>query len=138
MFDVNGTGVINAKGTHSHKTKELKTAFSAQGYEQTSPTLFHIISDLSNSAVSTIDFSSFVDIMTASAGVKVTKKTVKKVFSLFDDERAGFVSTKNIKRLAKELNIEISEHELQAMIEKADLDRDGLVSEEEFYHIMSR
>ena len=88
--------------------------------------------------MSTIDFSSFVDIMTASAGVKVTKKTVKKVFSLFDDERAGFVSTKNIKRLAKELNIEISEQELQAMIEKADLDRDGLVSEEEFYHIMSR
>jgi Ca2+-binding EF-hand superfamily protein len=93
---------------------------------------------LSNSAASTLDFASFVDIMTASAGVKVTKKTVKKIFSLFDDERAGFVSTKNIKRLAKELNVEISEHELQTMIEKADLDRDGLVSEEEFYSIMSR
>jgi Ca2+-binding EF-hand superfamily protein len=119
-------------------SQELKAAFSAQGYEQTSPTLFHIISDLSNSAVSTLDFASFVEIMTASSGVKVTKKTVKKVFSLFDDERAGFVSTKNIKRLAKELNVEISEHELQTMIEKADLDRDGLVSEEEFYSIMSR
>ena len=81
--------------------EELKTAFSAQGYEQTSPTLFHIISDLSNSNVSNLDFSSFVDIMTASAGVKVTKKTVKKVFSLFDDEKAGFVSTKNLKKLAK-------------------------------------
>ena len=76
--------------------------------------------------------------MTASAGVKVTKKTVKKVFSLFDDERAGFVSTKNIKRLAKELNVEITEHDLQVMIEKADLDRDGLVSEDEFYYIISK
>ena len=81
--------------------KELKNAFSAQGYEQTSPTLFHIISDLSNSNVSNLDFSSFLDIMTASAGVKVTKKTVKKVFSLFDDEKAGFLSTKNLKKLAK-------------------------------------
>lgn len=113
-----------------HINKELKAAFTAQGYEQTSPTLFHIISDLSNSSASTLDFSSFLDIMTASAGVKITKKTVKKVFSLFDDERAGFVSTKNLKRLAKELNVEISENELQAMIEKADLDRDGLVSED--------
>ena len=93
---------------------------------------------MSNSAASTLDFAAFVDIMTASAGVKVTKKTVKNVFSLFDDERAGFVSTKNIKRLAKELNIDISENELQTMIEKADLDRDGLVSEEEFYSIISR
>ena len=88
--------------------------------------------------MSTLDFSSFLDIMTASAGVKVTKKTVKKVFSLFDDERAGFVSTKNIKRLAKELNVEITEHDLQVMIEKADLDRDGLVSEDEFYYIISK
>lgn len=43
--------------------------------------------------------------MTANSGVKITKKTVKKVFSLFDDEKAGFVSTKNLKRLAKELGI---------------------------------
>jgi len=57
---------------------------SAQGFEQINPTLFHIISDLSNSNVNTLDFSSFVDIMTASNGVKITKKTVKKVFSLFD------------------------------------------------------
>lgn len=85
-----------------------------------------------------MDFSSFVDIMTASAGVKVTRKTVRRVFSLFDDEKAGFVSTKNIKRLARELNVEISENELQTMIEKADIDRDGLVSEDEFYYIMSK
>jgi hypothetical protein len=39
--------------------------------------------------------------MTASSGVKITKKSVKKVFSLFDDEVAGFVSSKNLKRLAK-------------------------------------
>jgi Ca2+-binding EF-hand superfamily protein len=76
--------------------------------------------------------------MTASNGVKITKKTVKKVFSLFDDEKAGFVSTKNLKRLAKELNVDITENELQTMIEKADLDRDGLVSEDEFYYIMTK
>lgn len=76
--------------------------------------------------------------MTANAGVKITKKTVKKVFSLFDDERAGFVSTKNLRRLVKELGVDISDNELQIMIEKADLDRDGLVSEEEFYYIMSK
>ena len=32
----------------------------------------------------------------------------------------------------------IDENELQEMIDKADLDHDGLVSEEEFYVIMTR
>lgn len=55
------------------------------GYEAANPVLFHIISDLANSGSNSLDFSSFIDIMTAGAGVKLTKKTVKKVFGLFDD-----------------------------------------------------
>jgi Ca2+-binding EF-hand superfamily protein len=39
--------------------------------------------------------------MTANSGVKVTKKTVKKVFGLFDDEKTGFVSIKNLRKLVK-------------------------------------
>jgi Ca2+-binding EF-hand superfamily protein len=39
--------------------------------------------------------------MTASAGIKITKKNVKKVFGLFDDEKTGFVSIKNLRKLAK-------------------------------------
>lgn len=74
---------------------------SAQLFEQSNPTLFNVISDLSSTSNNSLDFNSFLDIMTANYGVKITKKTVKKVFSLFDDEKSGFVSTKNLKRLAK-------------------------------------
>jgi Ca2+-binding EF-hand superfamily protein len=38
----------------------------------------------------------------------------------------------------KDLGENIDEHELQEMIEKADADNDGLVSEEEFYNIMTK
>jgi centrin-1 len=111
---------------------------SSMGFETSSPTLFHTINDIANSGVNALDFSSFVDIMTANANNKVTKKTVKKVFGLFDDEKTGFVSIKNIRKLVKELNLDIADYEIQAMIDKADLDNDGLVSEEEFYVIMSK
>ena len=40
--------------------------------------------------------------------------------------------------MIKDLGENIDEHELQEMIEKADQDHDGLVSEEEFYNIMTR
>ena len=36
-----------------------------------------------------------------------------------------------------DLGENIDEHELQEMIEKADKDNDGLVSEDEFYNVMT-
>ena len=67
-----------------------------------------------------------------------SRATLRKVFALFDDEKTGFVSIKNLRRICKELGESIQEHELQEMIDKADLDNDGLVSEEEFYQIITR
>lgn len=52
------------------------------------------------------------------------------MFNLFDDEKTGFVSIKNLRRVVRELGENIDENELQEMIERADTDRDGLVSEE--------
>ena len=57
---------------------------------------------------------------------------------MFDDEKTGFISVKNLRKITKELGEMIDENELQEMIDKADLDHDGLVSEEEFYVIMTR
>ena len=45
---------------------------------------------------------------------------------------------KNLRRVANELGEKISEEELQEMIDRADLDRDGLVSCDEFYMILTR
>jgi len=40
--------------------------------------------------------------------------------------------------VAKELGETIDDSELQEMVERADTDNDGLVSEEEFYNIMTK
>lgn len=60
------------------------------------------------------------------------------MFALFDDEKTGFISIKNLRRVVKEVGESIDDAELQEMIERADLDNDGLISEEEFYTIMTR
>jgi Ca2+-binding EF-hand superfamily protein len=69
---------------------------------------------------------------------KGTKEGLKRVFALFDDEKTGFISIKNLRRVVKEVGESIDDAELQEMIERADLDNDGLISEEEFYAIMTR
>jgi Ca2+-binding EF-hand superfamily protein len=76
--------------------------------------------------------------MTQRVSNKDTREDLKKVFSFFDLDRTGFISIKNLKSIVKELGENIDEHELQEMIQKADQDQDGQVSEEEFYNIMTR
>ena len=45
---------------------------------------------------------------------------ISKIFSLFDDDKSGSITLKNLKRVAKELGETMSEEELREMIERAD------------------
>jgi centrin-3 len=55
---------------------------------------------------------------------------------LFDDDRSGKISLKNMKRVARELGENLSEEELQAMMDEFDRDQDGEISAEEFMYVM--
>ena len=63
---------------------------------------------------------------------------MKKAFTLFDDDRSGKISLKNMKRVARELGENLSEEELQAMIDEFDRDQDGEISSDEFMYIMKQ
>lgn len=66
------------------------------------------------------------------------KASIRKVFPLYDDEKTDHISVKNLRRVAMDLNEDITEEELQEMIDRADEDKDGLVNFEEFYTILTR
>jgi Ca2+-binding EF-hand superfamily protein len=76
--------------------------------------------------------------MTSRVSAKDTKSDMRKVFHLFDEERTGFITLLTLKKMVRDMGENIDEAELQEMIEKADLDKDGQVSEEEFYNIMTK
>ena len=61
-----------------------------------------------------------------------------KSFRLFDDDETGTISLKNLRRVAKELGENMTDEELQEMIDEADRDGDGEVNEEEFFRIMKK
>lgn len=66
------------------------------------------------------------------------KGSFRKIFPLYDDEKTDHISVKNLRRVAMDLGEDITEEELQEMIDRADLDKDGLVNFEEFYTIITR
>jgi centrin-1 len=85
----------------------------------------------------TIDFEEFVEMMTGKMGDRDSPEEIRRVFKLFDDDETGKISFRNLKRVARELGENMTDEELQEMINKADLDGDGEVNEEEFLRIMT-
>ena len=63
---------------------------------------------------------------------------ILKAFKLFDEDNTGRISLKNLRRVARELGENLSDDELQAMIDEFDKDQDGEISEQEFLNIMKQ
>jgi centrin-1 len=76
--------------------------------------------------------------MTARMSDKDTREDINKVFRLFDDDKSGTITIKNLRRVAKELGETMTDEELMEMIERADSNADGAVTPEDFYNIMTK
>lgn len=50
----------------------------------------------------------------------------------------GFIALKDLRKVAKDLGELTDDTVLQEMIERADADEDGVVSEEEFYNLITK
>uniref|UniRef100_A0A3B3ZZ42 EF-hand domain-containing protein n=1 Tax=Periophthalmus magnuspinnatus TaxID=409849 RepID=A0A3B3ZZ42_9GOBI len=130
LFDTDGTGTIDVK--------ELKVAMRALGFEPKKEEIKKMIADIDKEGSGMIDFDDFLSMMSVKMSEKDSKEEILKAFRLFDDDCTGKISFKNLKRVAKELGENLRDEELQDMIDEADRDGDGEVSEEEFLRMMKK
>ena len=131
LFDSDHSGTID--------TEELKQALSNLGIDAKNQTLQNMMNDIDKNQSGTIDFNEFIELMTAKFSDKDTPEDLRKVFDLFiGDDTADKIEFKHLKRVAKELGENISDEELNEMIVRADTDRDGKVSFEEFFATMTK
>eukprot|EP00612_Vaucheria_litorea_P007237 CAMPEP_0171479146 /NCGR_PEP_ID=MMETSP0946-20130122/5220_1 /TAXON_ID=109269 /ORGANISM="Vaucheria litorea, Strain CCMP2940" /LENGTH=153 /DNA_ID=CAMNT_0012009959 /DNA_START=100 /DNA_END=559 /DNA_ORIENTATION=- len=130
LFDRDGSGTIDAK--------ELKVAMRALGFEPKKEEIQKMIADVSQSNNGLVNFEDFLSMMTTKMSQKDSMEEVKKAFKLMDDDDTGKISFKNLKRVAIELGEEITDEELQEMIDEADRDGDGEVDFEDFKRLMKK
>jgi len=130
LFDTTGSGTIDPK--------ELKHAMQSLGFDSKNPTVFRMIMELDRDMTGSIEFEQFLDAITSKLGDKETRDGIAKIFQLFDDDKSGAITTKNLRRVAQELGETMSEEELREMIERADSMGNGQITLEDFYTIMTK
>jgi centrin-1 len=130
LFDTEGLGQIDAK--------ELKVAMRALGFEPKKEEVKRMIADIDREGRGVIEFQDFLDVMTVKMAERDPREEILKAFRLFDDDSSGKISLRNLKRVARELGETMTDDELQEMIEEADRDGDGEISEEDFIRVMKK
>ncbi|PIK36410.1 putative caltractin [Apostichopus japonicus] len=113
-------------------------AMRALGFEPKKEEIKKMIQDVDREGSGTIDFNDFLTLMTSKMSEKDSKEEIAKAFKLFDDDETGKISFKNLKRVSKELGENLTDEELQEMIDEADRDGDGEINEQEFLRIMKK
>jgi len=130
LFDTDGLGKIDAK--------ELKVAMRALGFETTKEEIRKIILDMDREGNGTIEYQDFLDLMTIKMQERDPVEEMRKAFRLFIDDDSNKISLKHLRRVAKDLGENMTDEELQEMIDEADRDGDGEISEEDFIRIMTK
>jgi Ca2+-binding EF-hand superfamily protein len=130
LFDTDGSGTIDIK--------ELKVAMRALGFEPKKEELKRMYLEVDKSGTGKIDFNEFLELMTKKMSEKDSREEIIKAFKLFDDDEKGAISFKNLKRVAKELGENLTDEEIQEMIDEADRDGNGVIDQDEFLRIMKK
>jgi len=117
---------------------ELKAAMVSLGFDTKNGSIFQMITELDSDGNGNLDFNEFFGLMTTKISDKNTRAQYAKVFAIYDDERKGYITAENLVHVAQTLGETITIEEVNELIKRADTDHDGVVSEEEFYAIMTR
>ncbi|KZV93726.1 Ca2+-binding EF-hand superfamily protein [Exidia glandulosa HHB12029] len=129
LFDTNKDGALDYH--------ELKVAMRALGTDLKKPEVLKLLRDHDKTGDNLMAYDDFLKIMTERILERDPHEEIRRAFNLFDDDKTGKISLRNLRRVAKEIGETLDEEELQAMIDEFDLDQDGEISLNEFMAIMA-
>ena len=85
-------------------------------FDEKNPSIYRMIDDFNVDGEGVITFEEFLDMMTAKISDRTSKEDLKRVFNLFDEDRQGFITVENLKKVAKDLGEDIPEEELKEIV----------------------
>jgi len=136
--------LLDADGSGNIDPKEIRMQMQALGFEADNTTIYQLISDMDTDGSQNLEFEEFVKIlkdMEVHSVRYATRDNMQEVFDFLDDlepqKRDKRIDSSNLKRIAQVLGDNISDAEIDVMIEEADRNGKGYVTAEDFYVMMS-
>jgi len=124
LFDTDDSGTIDSD--------ELKVAMRAMGFEPKRDEVRRMIAESDRDGSGTISFETFQAVMATKMHTRDPREEAIKAFRLFDDDETGTISLKNLRRVAKELGENMTDDELQMVIDFCDKDGRGEIMMDDF------
>lgn len=110
----------------------------ALGFDVKKQEVLGLMREYDRDGTGQIEYPDFLEIMTTKIASRDPVEEILKAFKLFDEDSTGTISLRNLRRVARELGENLSDDELQAMIDEFDKDGDGQINEQEFLGIMKQ
>ena len=130
MFDKDGSGNIDIN--------ELRDAMKALGIYLTRAQLKDEMKKMDTDGSGTVEFEEFLTLMKVKIQDRNPEEELRRSFRIYDEDDTGKISFVDLKRVATELNANLTDDDIRGMIFEADRDRDGEVSQDEFLRIMRK
>ena len=125
QFDKDGDGTL--------ATKYVGTIMRTLGQSPTEAELRQIIMQVDADKSGEMDFSEFVMMMANHMKEETdTKEEICKAFKVFDEKGCGSIPVEDLRCVLTTLGEALTEEEMDELLKKADLNKDGKVRYEEF------
>ncbi|KAK8795172.1 hypothetical protein WA538_004874 [Blastocystis sp. DL] len=113
---------------------EFKKTVDSMDEKDKSLLILQLLDDMLALNVEEIDYETYQRLITAESN----KCDAASLFKLFDVAAIGSIRSSDLKKVARELGIDMKEEEIEEMIKRADADGDGEVNEKEFTDFMMK
>lgn len=117
---------------------DLKLLLTENGFAPNKRTVYEIIAEFDVEETGGISFREFMNAMDTKPYLNERKKDIMQVFKKYDREGKGYITLEDIKEINRQLKENIDEDTMRQMLEKADSNRDGRMSFEDFYSVMTK
>ena len=97
-----------------------------------------MLGEIDKNLESRINFNEFIKLVAPKLLDRKSREEIYRLFKVFDQDKTGKVSLKNLFKIANDLYETISEQQLQKIMNEVDKDEDGYIGFEDFYTILSK
>ena len=130
LFDTDKSGTIDVQ--------EFKDALNNLGLDDNNGAFIQLLDNVDANKSGKVDFDEFVNLLTVHGSDLTTKEDLERVFTYFlGDDKGDKIDINHLRDVCELLGEKLSDEELEEMIFRADVDKDGKVSFDEYYNIMT-